>query len=170
MNTVQEVLDKEFTCEHPETEIRYQEDSLGRRQYFRQCLKCGRFTTSALPHKDMHPHNVYFPPVDLSLQVAWWKRRQIRSRELTAELRNERQQEWQRDYEEHLQSAEWQTKREMVFERDRQMCQARLPGCRGRATEVHHKSYAHLGNEPLWDLESVCSNCHRALHPNRNDD
>jgi hypothetical protein len=49
----------------------------------------------------------------------------------------------------------------LVF--DGNACKARLPGCTKNATEVHHLSYRHIGNEPLFDLVSVCGPCHRAI-------
>lgn len=30
--------------------------------------------------------------------------------------------------------------------------------------DVHHKTYAHFGDEPLTDLEVLCRNCHEKHH------
>jgi hypothetical protein len=35
--------------------------------------------------------------------------------------------------------------------------------CRGRASQVHHLTYKHLRNEPLFELISVCVPCHDAI-------
>lgn len=43
-------------------------------------------------------------------------------------------------------------------------CEAQLPGCSGDDDHMHHKSYQHLGCEPLWDLVPVCHHCHDVLH------
>jgi 5-methylcytosine-specific restriction endonuclease McrA len=63
----------------------------------------------------------------------------------------------------YMASNAWWAKRCLVLERDAYRCQARLPGCTRRADEVHHLTYDNLGNEPLWDLISVCTSCHEAV-------
>lgn len=70
--------------------------------------------------------------------------------------------EWWAKYNLYLKSAEWQSKRDRVLERDRHICQACL---RRDAFHVHHLTYKHVFNEPLFDLVSVCETCHRGLHP-----
>jgi len=63
-------------------------------------------------------------------------------------------------YKDYLRSPAWKRKQQAVLKRDNYLCQA----CRNDvATEVHHKTYIHLGNEPLFDLESVCKGCHAFL-------
>ena len=44
--------------------------------------------------------------------------------------------------------------------RDDGKCKAILSGCLRSANQVHHLSYQHVGNEPLFELISVCSACH----------
>ena len=62
-------------------------------------------------------------------------------------------------------SPEWRERRSKVLTRDNHTCQAVLPGCCNvRADHVHHKTYAHLGKEPLFDLVAVCARCHASLH------
>ena len=63
-------------------------------------------------------------------------------------------------YKYYLQSRAWQIKRQQVLKRDNYVCQACL---NVKATEVHHKTYLHLGDEPLFDLVSVCGTCHNKL-------
>jgi hypothetical protein len=60
----------------------------------------------------------------------------------------------------YLRSDEWREKRRLVLERDGYRCQLWLQHV---ATEVHHKSYAHLGHESLEDLISLCRACHKAI-------
>ena len=67
---------------------------------------------------------------------------------------------WWAEYNDYLQSGDWQARRLMVLERDGHLCQ----GCRReRATQVHHLTYVHLGAEPLWDLIAVCTDCHERV-------
>lgn len=60
-------------------------------------------------------------------------------------------------YKEYLKSPLWQEKRELVLKRDNYLCQACLTDA---AVQVHHLSYKHVFNEPLFELISVCLRCH----------
>jgi len=70
----------------------------------------------------------------------------------------------QKQYQTYMSSDAWRQKRLLVLERDLHKCQARMKGCTIKADHVHHVSYQFLGDEPLWDLQSVCVNCHRRIH------
>ena len=65
------------------------------------------------------------------------------------------------DYHEYLKSERWQNLRKSVLHRDNELCI-----CGKKATEVHHKTYERLGNEPPSDLVSLCRNCHQNVHDN----
>ncbi len=69
--------------------------------------------------------------------------------------------EEKKNYYEYIKSDEWKKLRKSVLRRDNELCI-----CGGKATEVHHKTYARLGNEPLSDLVSLCRNCHQNVHDN----
>lgn len=63
-------------------------------------------------------------------------------------------------------SPEWQRKRELVFKRSGGMCE----GCgERRATQAHHDSYDHFGDEFLWELYAVCDECHERWHADHKD-
>lgn len=48
-----------------------------------------------------------------------------------------------------------------MLTRDNYLCQ----GCRvRRATQVHHLTYDHVGNEFLFELVAICETCHTRLH------
>lgn len=73
--------------------------------------------------------------------------------------------EWRRNvarknHQDYLKTMAWQEKREEVLKRDDYLCQACL---KKRATQVHHLTYDHFGAEPLFDLISVCGECHQAI-------
>ena len=73
-------------------------------------------------------------------------------------LHNEK---WQADYSRYLLSPAWRNKRFRVLERAGGVCE----GCgERRATEVHHVTYRHVGNEFLWELRAVCGECHSRIH------
>ncbi len=60
-------------------------------------------------------------------------------------------------YGEYLASRQWALKREAVKERSGGICER----ChKAAATEVHHRDYSNLYNEPLTDLQHVCHACH----------
>lgn len=67
---------------------------------------------------------------------------------------------WFDKHNEYLNSMEWKEKRDEVLNRDGHLCQACL---KRKATQVHHINYKHWGNEPLFDLISVCDSCHEAI-------
>lgn len=64
------------------------------------------------------------------------------------------------NYEEYLQSDGWRQKRDAVMARSCGKCER----CGSPAVHVHHKSYQHLGGEPLTDLEAICRPCHFQEH------
>lgn len=72
-------------------------------------------------------------------------------------------QEWFAEHSKYLASPEWEAKRRRVLERDKSLCQAGLWGCDGTAQQVHHLTYRHWRNEPLFDLISVCRSCHEEI-------
>jgi len=65
--------------------------------------------------------------------------------------------EW---YHHYMNSSKWYHKRKQVLHRDDYRCKAceQFP-----ATQVHHVSYIHFGDEPLFELVSVCKSCHAKL-------
>lgn len=72
----------------------------------------------------------------------------------------ERRQQQRHEYMLYLQSPEWAARRRSVLERASWTCEA----CRNaRATEVHHITYRHIFNEPLFELVAVCFECHEKI-------
>lgn len=64
-------------------------------------------------------------------------------------------------YTAYLQSVNWKNIREAALIRDMYCCQY----CKSAiATEVHHLTYEHLGNELLEELISCCKSCHLKEH------
>lgn len=64
---------------------------------------------------------------------------------------------WWKGHNEYLQTSQWKNIRQKVLKRDNFLCQ----GClENRATEVHHLTYAHHKNELMFELISVCYDCH----------
>ena len=66
------------------------------------------------------------------------------------------------DYAAYLRTDDWQRKRARVLHRANGICE----GCLERpATEVHHTTYDHRGNELLFELVALCRDCHLKAHP-----
>lgn len=72
----------------------------------------------------------------------------------------EKNRQWWARYDKYLQSEVWRAKRAAVLDRARGLCE----GCRNaKATQVHHLTYDHVFEEPLWDLVASCSACHERV-------
>lgn len=65
------------------------------------------------------------------------------------------------DYYKYIRSPAWRKKRAEVILRSKGRCErcGKWP-----VVNVHHLSYANLGNEPLSDLLGVCVKCHMEFH------
>jgi 5-methylcytosine-specific restriction endonuclease McrA len=64
-------------------------------------------------------------------------------------------------YDAYMTSPEWEAKRRRVLGRVGYLCE----GCGARrAVHVHHLTYAHFGDEFLWELVAVCEGCHSRVH------
>jgi hypothetical protein len=80
---------------------------------------------------------------------------------LLLEQRQQQQAEWRQWYEKYLQTDEWLDRRRRVLVRAGNVCE----GCRqAPATQVHHLTYKHVGNEFLWELVAICRACHERYH------
>jgi 5-methylcytosine-specific restriction endonuclease McrA len=151
-------------CEHRRTEPRLRRLSNGTEAVWAQCLDCGA-GVRALPKRDYGPADLSrMATYDADLERAMWQQRIQEKRDATQKAREAERSEWFQHYDQYLNSPIWDHKRRQVLERDRWTCTAQLNGCRTRANQVHHLSYRHQGNEPLFDLTSVCAQCHEALH------
>ena len=83
------------------------------------------------------------------------------SKRIKKEIIEEISIQYRQQYEEHLQSEYWHRIRKKVLLRDDFLCQ----GClENQATQVHHTTYSHLGNELAFQLISLCASCHSKVH------
>jgi len=72
----------------------------------------------------------------------------------------ERNREWHDRYDAYLHTVEWQQRKRLVLKRCNGICEA----CGRRpATEIHHLTYKHVCNEPLFDLVGICRDCHEDI-------
>jgi len=63
-------------------------------------------------------------------------------------------------YLDYLNSNAWQKKRDEALSFYGSECQR----CSSIATQIHHRTYDNLGNEPMRDLEPLCAPCHALEH------
>jgi len=102
-------------------------------------------------HKAVHDYS----------QIEGYERKICRERgSLESEIK--RASSWlrKRNYQLYLKSEEWKRRRELILFRDDFKCVL----CNELAEHVHHLTYDRIYNEPDYDLISLCSDCHKALH------
>ena len=69
------------------------------------------------------------------------------------------------NYHEYIASREWRQNPARLAELEASGFRCRLCNgdCTGSALEVHHRTYANLGNEQRSDLTTLCRSCHRVV-------
>jgi 5-methylcytosine-specific restriction endonuclease McrA len=83
-----------------------------------------------------------------------------RRKKLSQDHEEWRKTAWLREHNNYLKSFAWKEKRDEVLRRDNYTCMSCL---KARATQVHHLTYKHWRNEPLFELISVCDECHEKI-------
>jgi 5-methylcytosine-specific restriction endonuclease McrA len=136
-----------------------------RPQVREQCLDCGWLLGE---QKSRSLANADTPNADMGAAKrcieernrAWLRQAQERDR-IYQEQRERENAAWRARYNEHLASEKWWRMRELIFERDGYTCR----GCLSRsATQVHHTTYKHIGEEFAFELISICDVCHKRYH------
>jgi len=150
-------------CKQPEVVPRSYETAGGLR-FKLQCAACGSPGSKAFVAKDYVAKWVARGNVvvefDEDHQRRFVEARNERFRQEWAEKRDAENEAWWRRYNLYLKTPRWARKRDAVLRRDGRTCQA----CLSReATQVHHITYAHVCDEPLFELVSVCKPCHEKI-------
>jgi hypothetical protein len=167
---IAELVEARFACSHPSSQLRLRRVSKsGSTGIRRQCLQCGE--AFEIVNKALVPRaGEGLPRFDEDLAQRRQEAQQAYRQKLWAlgtQLAQERQESadrnWWLEHDAYLRGPVWARKRRAVLERDRHRCQARIDGCTGEAEQVHHKTYQHWKQEPLWELISVCVHCHELL-------
>lgn len=157
--TIWHEVHQEYKCAHPAIELRCYVQRNNSQHYVEQCMTCGEPVGSV---KKADPRVMLAAPGAIALFDETI--RQQRWTEIDAEitrrrqlLQDEKRNRFWAEYNEYLKSGAWEQRRRMVLERDGYLCQS----CRRtRATQAHHLTYDHWGNEPLFELVAVCKPCH----------
>lgn len=153
-------VEERFGCSCSEKEIRYRTYTNGQRAFYRQCMACGEWEGPIKKAEISAVDQKMALPADEKLREERQAARWQYDRQLREEARQREHQEWLSDHNEYMKSEKWLKKREKVLQRDGGICQACL---HRKATQVHHLSYAHWKNEPLFELTSVCDVCHQFI-------
>jgi 5-methylcytosine-specific restriction endonuclease McrA len=149
-------------CEHKTKTLRKKLNRAGIWQVMHQCDVCGKQIGQYVSYKAQN--------IDLTSLSEWnvalaalsadelkWK--------VSAAWKLEKKEQIEqklKEYDAYIASKEWRIRADKALKRDNYLCQS----CgTSKATEVHHLTYFHLYDEPLFDLVSVCNACHVKLHP-----
>ena len=165
----------EINCPNShEFEYRYHYSDGGVLQLFNQCTSCGKKADKggSLRHSiidnfkekvirgeinkfddDLYKNkSSVYENYNKYCELKYYKKQQDREDE-----REHNRIKWFQEHNEYLQTDQWKAIRLKVLKRDNNLCQ----GClEATATEVHHLSYAHWKNELMFELLSVCYDCH----------
>lgn len=158
---------EESRCPHIESQVRRRTLSNGSIQYVYQCLRCGAAVSTPISYKQISLE--YGDPkciadFDVSILLEWkeaYKRKKQQVLGADHEANKEKLSNFWEYYSEYLNSSEWKVKRKKVLKRSGGFCE----GCGDNlATDIHHISYKHMGNEFLFELVALCSSCHERIH------
>lgn len=155
------------TCQHPSARYVYRIYSNNVKHYGKQCLKCGEWKNMAkrkIPRSKLSN----LPEYNSELRDKWQKdaqaARELEWQEKQALWAKERQAKddaWWKEYTAYLKTIDWHDRRHKALERDNNLCQACLEM---RATQVHHTTYKHGFDAPIFALVSICDDCHDKIH------
>lgn len=146
-------------CDHAACATVARKIADGRMQAWLQCTRCGagiRSVKTSSPLDSLSPWSE-------SLRAEWSERgrQEMRRRdEERARAREAEGAEWWAAYDAYRQTARWRLLRGRVIERAKGRCEAFMEGCTTVATQAHHLTYDHWGDEPIFDLVAVCASCH----------
>jgi hypothetical protein len=154
-----------FRCEHPARELRRRITAAGAEVFAEQCTSCGH---ALVRRKAEVPTQLRAaaPPFDQELSPRWWSERTAISRERWEQQKAQEKAEFWTWYEAYLLTPEWRARRALVMRRAGGVCE----GCLSApASQVHHTTYAHVGDELLYELRAVCDGCHERAHRQRDE-
>jgi len=154
---------KEGDCKHPRTELRKKPTVNGGLMIREQCLTCGG-PCEDRPAKQANSLLLRWRRFRFGMtssRATHFEQRSYDYVELRANADAEIRAKWLARYKEYRKTPEWKRKRALILKRDKHQCQ----GCStAPATQAHHLTYDHVGEEFLFELVTVCNSCHKRLH------
>lgn len=155
-----------------EWEYTYHYSHGGVLQLFNQCTQCGKKrSNTSLKHNtinnfkdkvargeikkfDVNLFNKYDP---YTKYRSFFTIKSLKNTKIYNDEQQNNKIEREKKYADYLQSDKWKAIRLKVLKRDNNLCQ----GClEATATDVHHITYANLGDELMFELLSLCRDCH----------
>lgn len=144
-------------CDHSKKHLVYKMNSIGRKMFRWQCPECDEFLSEWVKVTSDKG-------IPEQTERDWSMESHIQGRiveMLTNKYKQEKNSSWFEWYNAYLRSPEWDAKRSAVLKRANGKCE----GCgKNTATAVHHLTYAHVGNELLFELAALCKECHKKAH------
>ena len=147
-----------YRCDHSYKELRRQTHGA----FVLQCPECGSTCSTSIAHKTLT-----IEQRDNAEKFDY--ERQRSGYDFASESRGVERSHGIKDtesslaieYQEYLRSEQWRAKRQMIIKREKNICQ----GCHNNPIEeVHHATYSNIGDELLFQLVGLCSDCHRRTH------
>lgn len=161
-------VNREFACDHDETQLTRFVASNGAVHYRTQCLECGDNLKTHKKGDILHllARGGEPPEFDREIGQARSRRWSERYQQLRAEAEEQENANWHDWYQDYLRSPGWRQRRDLVMGRAGGICE----GCLTRpASQVHHLTYDHVGDELLFELRAVCRECHEKIHADNVD-
>ncbi len=151
-------------CAHEQLELCEFTDAGGNRHFKRYCLRCGEIKGTSIARREIGDRHV--SAYDKSIAEKYSEARSLEFKAIQQKhirIQKRDSGEVSKEYRTHLASDKWRKEiRPKVMKRANGICE----GCLDKsATEVHHLTYEHLGNEFMFELLAVCNDCHGRLHP-----
>ena len=146
-------------CENHNVEFVKQLNTAGNYFVKKQCLFCGETESAAVKFDKIGGKDKIksLPDFDQEFYEHYLEIKRLKYYDEQKEKRKQDRLEWLETSKPYYNSEIWKIKREFVLKRDNYLCQACLTN---KANQVHHLTYKHFGNEPLFELTSVCKQCH----------
>ena len=155
-------VDQEFVCNHEHKTVRRKLAADNSVSIWHQCDRCGHKVGVAIKKASMNPAKVQALPLwDTQLETRFNAQKKKHFDEAYAVEKQRCEDDWDKAYNQYLQTPEWKRKRELVLLRAQGICE----GCReAEATVVHHLNYDYVGDEFLFQLVALCRPCHDRCH------
>ncbi|GAB2999623.1 hypothetical protein GCM10010960_01830 [Arenimonas maotaiensis] len=151
-------IEERYRCTHEVREIRLRILVDSRKAYYNQCISCGH-AGSAIGLKSIknQAKPISITLFDNELEIKWRARKNAEYQAIYIAI----EPSLKAEYEAYLESETWRKRRMVILERATKKCECceHYP-----ATEIHHKTYARIGQELDSDLMAVCKLCHDQIH------
>lgn len=155
---------KADSCQHTRTLIIRFVNAGGATMHQRSCPDCGTYSTHWIKKDDAEREGIATEWSRDRLASIFNHYRSVRQAKLVeiANAAAERMQPVNRAAnDDYLRSPAWQRRRSKVLQRAGYLCEGCLTN---PATDVHHTTYRHYGEEFAFQLLALCNSCHNRLH------